>query len=155
MSVNRISAAMEKTQREAVMAAIETIKNNLPFLIELTPDERQDMLKFGNKNRSFVVKAMELAEQNQTILPRYFNVQEMKKDVSLVESLYPIHQALTTLMEHVDDTYFAAGSEAYTSALMVYDYAKSANVNKGGLDDVLGDLGKRFSRKVRAKVEAK
>ena len=26
---------------------------------------------------------------------------------------------------------------------------------KGGLDDVLGDLGKRFSRKVKAKAEAK
>ena len=43
------------------------------------------MLKFGEKNRSFVAKAMAVAEQNPGILPRGFDVDEMKADVKLLE----------------------------------------------------------------------
>ncbi len=155
MPVNRISASMNQAQADEVTKAIETINQNLPFLIDLTTGERQDMPKFGNKNRTFVVKALELAKQNPDILPRSFDVEEMKKDVELVEKLYPIHQAMTKLFEKIDDTYFAAGSEAYTSALHVYNYAKAANIAMGVLDDVLDDLGKRFARKSKPAEEKK
>ena len=49
----------------------------------------------------------------------------------------------------VDDTYFAAGSEAYAAALLVYQFAKIHNIASGGLDDTVGDLGRRFARKSR------
>jgi len=149
MPANRISASLTQAQRDAVMAAIDTISQNLPFLIDLSAEERRDMLKFGDKTRAFVVKTLELANQNPGILPANFNLEEMQKDVALLEALYPIHQALTNLFDKIDDTYFAAGSEAYSSALHVYTYAKAANVATGGLDAVLDDLGKRFARKAR------
>ena len=41
MQDNRIDAALSETDRAAVLAAIETIKTKLPFLIDLTPKERQ------------------------------------------------------------------------------------------------------------------
>ena len=43
----------------------------------------------------------------------------------------------------------AAGSEAYTAALLVYNYAKSSNVGTQGLDGVLDELGARFTRKAK------
>ena len=54
------------------------------------------MLKFGEKNRSFVAKAAIVAEQNPDILPRNFILDDMKADVSLVEDLYPLITALRT-----------------------------------------------------------
>jgi hypothetical protein len=44
---NRISAALTKTDREAVMDAITTIKTRLPFLIDLTADERKAVTQDG------------------------------------------------------------------------------------------------------------
>ena len=71
-------------------------------------------------------------------------VEEFRADVELVESLYPVHHAIEALSEKIDDTYFAAGSEAYAAALLVYQYAKLQNVATGALDDTLDDLGRRL-----------
>jgi hypothetical protein len=54
----------------------------------------------------------------------------------------------------VDDTYFAAGSEAYAAALLVYQYAKVHNVASGALEETLDDLGRRFARKARSNASA-
>jgi hypothetical protein len=55
----------------------------------------------------------------------------MRKDVQLFEAMYPIVVALTQLQELVDDTCVAAGSEAYASALQVYNYAKASGQGIG------------------------
>ena len=75
-------------------------------------------------------------------------------DVALVEGLYPLRNALETLYRKVDDSYFAAGSEAYAAALLVYQYAKLHNVASGALEESLDDLGRRFARKSRKSAPA-
>jgi hypothetical protein len=59
MSDNRVSASLSKEDREAVLAAFNTIKTKLPFLIDLTKDERVALPKMGDKSRAFVTKANE------------------------------------------------------------------------------------------------
>ncbi|WP_026736521.1 hypothetical protein [Fischerella sp. PCC 9605] len=148
MTANRISANLSKTDREAVMQAIATIKEKLPFLVDLTTEERKALPKLGDKSRAFVSKALEVAGQNPDFLPRSFDLDEMRRDVELFEALYPILLSLSQLQELVDDTFVAVGSEAYAAGLMVYNYAKASG--KGaGLDAALDDLGRRFARKAR------
>jgi len=144
MPVNRVNATLAPAQLEAVRGALAVIYENLPFLIDLKPEERQGMLKFGEKNRTFVSKAAAIAGQNPDILPRSFSLEDMQAHVSLVEDLYPLIAAVTNLLGKLEDTHFAAGSEAYTAALLVYQYAKTANVASGVLEDALNDLGHRF-----------
>jgi hypothetical protein len=148
MADNRLSANLSQTDREVVMQAIATIREKLPFLIDLTPEERRYLPKLGDKSRAFVTKALEVATQNPDFLPRSFDVDEMRRDVELFEALYPVLLSLTQLQELVDDTFIATGSEAYTAALAVYNYAKvSGNIT--GLDAVIDDMGRRFTRKPR------
>jgi len=116
MPFNRVNATLNPAQIAEIQTALGNIYANLPFLIDLKPEERQAMLKFGEKNRSFVVKAATVAEQNPDILPRNFNL---------------------------DD------SEAYSAALLVYQYAKTANVATGVLENALNDLGHRFAKHPR------
>ena len=146
MPFNRVNATLNPAQIAEIQTALGNIYANLPFLIDLKPEERQAMLKFGEKNRSFVVKAATVAEQNPDILPRNFNLDEMKSDVSLIEDLYPLVTAVSNLLGKLEDTYFAAGSEAYSAALLVYQYAKTANVATGVLENALNDLGHRFAK---------
>ena len=145
---NRISAALTKTDREAVMDAITTIKTRLPFLIDLTADERKALPKMGDKSRAFVSKALEVATQNPDFLPRSFDLEEMRKDVQLFEAMYPIVVALAQLQELMDNTYTTVGSEAYAAALQVYTYAKASGQG-AGLDSVVDELGQRFARKAK------
>jgi hypothetical protein len=128
MPDNRISASLSKADREAVMQAIATIREKLPFLIDLTTEERRTMLKMGDKSRAFVSKALEVGTQNPDFLPRAFNLEEMRRDVELYETLYSVLLSLTQLQELVDDTCIAAGSEAYTAALAIYNYAKASGI---------------------------
>jgi hypothetical protein len=153
MPDNRISAALTQADRQAVLAAVNTIREKLPFLIDLTPDERRTLLRMGDKSRGFVAQALTVAEQNEDILPRSFDVAEMRKDVDLLAALDPIMASLSQLSELVEDTYMAVGSEAYASALLVYQFARAAG--KGAaLDGALDALGQRFARKSKAAAGA-
>ena len=153
MADNRISANLSASDRLAVMDAIATIRQKLPFLIDLTTEERKALPKLGDKSRAFVTKALEVGTQNPDFLPRSFDLDEMRRDMQLFEALYPILLSLTQLQELVDDTAVAVGSEAYAAGLMVYNYAKASG--KGtGLDSMVDDLGRRFARKTK-KVPAK
>jgi hypothetical protein len=148
MATNKVSARFSPADREAVMQAISTIRQKLPFLIDLSTEERKALPKLGDKSRAFVSKALEIAAQNPDFLPRSFDLDEMRRDIELFEALYPILLSLTQLQELVDDTSVAVGSEAYAAGLMVYNYAKASG--KGaGLDSMVDDLGRRFARKAK------
>lgn len=146
MAESKVSAKLSPTDKKAVMDAINTIKEKLPFLIDLTTEERKSLPKLGDKSRAFVSKALEIAAQNPDFLPRSFDVDEMRRDIELFEDLYPILLSLSQLQELIDDTSVAVGSEAYAAGLMVYNYAKASG--KGaGLESMIDDLGRRFARK--------
>ncbi|MBD6614916.1 hypothetical protein FNW02_03370 [Komarekiella sp. 'clone 1'] len=146
MAKNQISANLAPADQEAVMQAITTIHEKLPFLIDLTTEKRRAMLKMGDKSRAFVSKALEIATQNPDFLPRSFDLEEMRRDLALYEALYPVLLSLTQLQELVDDTYIATGSEAYVAALAVYNYAKASG-DVAGLNIAIDEMGRRFYRR--------
>ncbi len=146
---NRIDVVLPDLDLADVLKAFDTARSKLPFLVDLSPEERKTMLKMGDKNLDFVTKALELATQNQEFLPRSFDVEEMKADVDLLRGLVSVMTKLQPLYDLVDDTYMLVGSEAYMAALEVYRYAKQAHLGDG-LDPLLDSLGKKFARKTSA-----
>ena len=143
-----ISATLSTTTRDEILVNINAIKQQLPFLIDLTTDERRGLSKMGDKSSAFVTKALEVATQNPDFLPRSFSVEEMRKDVELMQMLQPILMVINQLQDLVEDTYMQVGSEAYTAALNVYTYAKNSPSGTA-LEGVAEDLGRRFARKPR------
>lgn len=148
MTDNRVSASLSDADRRAVLAAVQTIREKLPFLVDLTPDERHRLPKMGDKSRAFVEQALTIATQNPDVLPRSFDVEEMRKDVELMDALRPFAAALAQLYELVDDTLLEVSSEAYAAALAVYQYARAAGKGSA-LDDLLEGMAQRFARKSR------
>lgn len=148
MGINQISATLTQADRDAALAAISTVKENLSFLIDLTVEERKALPKMGDKSRAFVLKALEVATQNPDFLPRSFDLEEMRKDVQLFEAMYAIVVAVTQLHELLNDTHMTVGSEAYSAALQVYNYAKASG-HGAGLEAVVDELGQRFARKTK------
>jgi hypothetical protein len=146
MTTNRVSATFNAIDRQAVMAAIETIKQAMPFLVHLTQEERKALPKIGNRGRGFILNALDAAQQHTDCLPRSFQVEEMQKDVRLMEDLYPVLMAITQLQSLVEDTHLVANCEAYTAALRVYDSVK-AHDDLPGMNIVVEQLKQQFARR--------
>ena len=68
MTAHRVNASMNPAQLQAVRDVLNNIFQYLPFLIELKPEEQLAMAKFGEKNRSFVVKPLAIDKQYPDIL---------------------------------------------------------------------------------------
>ena len=145
---DNISATLTAETRDEILTKINTIKQQLPFLIDLTTEERRSLTKMGDKSSAFVTKALEVATQNPDFLPRAFNIEEMRKDVELMQMLQPILMVINQLQDLIEDTYMQVGSEAYSAALNIYNYAKNSP-SGSALEGVAEELGRRFARKPR------
>jgi hypothetical protein len=144
------SRSLSLQDREAIMNAIATIQTTMPYLIDLTQEDRKALPKLGDGSVAFVRKATELAGQNSDFLPRSFDVGAMKQNFELWEQMAGVMLALNQLQELMDDTFVAAGSKAFTDALMVYQYAKAV-ADTGTLESSVVEMGQRFARKSRKK----
>ncbi|MGD8779698.1 MAG: hypothetical protein PVH88_12135 [Ignavibacteria bacterium] len=147
MSKNIVSAALEQTDLDEILTSLSSIETKLSFLVDLSIDEKRQLAKFGDKSVAFVNKALELVNRTDEFLPRSFDVEEFRKDAELYNKLYSILQPMRMLLEKLEDTQTLAGSEAYSSALLVYQHAKMSKNTLGGLESIVDDLGKRFIRK--------
>lgn len=148
MLPNRISAELSDADRDEVLAAIETIKKKLPFLVTLSKKEAKSLPKAGAKTRDFSVKTLEVATQNPDIMPRNFNLEEMRKDVELYQAFESIYLAMLQLMEGISSTYMLIRSETYSGGLMIYTQSKLQGKELGleAANDMLAQL---FARKFK------
>lgn len=155
MIPNLVSAELSDADQADIMAAINTIREKLPFLVSLTASDRRAMAKMGDKTRAFVEKSMKFATHHPDYLPRLFDFEEMRRDVELFATLYPILMSLIHLQELVQDTYTVVGREAYAAARVVYKSAK-ANGQGAGVDASIAEMGRRFSYKpIKSQPEVK
>lgn len=146
MNNDLVKGDLYADQQNAVLGLIGQIQSLLPFLIDLNAEERRALPKLGDKSRAFVDQGLVLAVQNPGILPRNFDLDEYQRDVTLVRQLEPLVLALAQLQGRLEDTFLAAGSDAYSQTLLVYQAAKLAGKN-GALEQHLDGLSRRFARK--------
>jgi hypothetical protein len=144
MPYQNISAVLTDADLAAIQESIVTLESKLPFLISLSVDEKRKRVKMGDKSLAFVENCLSVSQQNPDILPASFAKDEFEKDVVLLRQLGKVLLPLQQLSEKVSDTNAALGSEAMQSALMVYDYAKSAQKHNAGMKTVVDQLGQRF-----------
>jgi hypothetical protein len=148
---NQIHATLTAEQMTAISSSIETIRQNLPFLVDISGEEIRRLAKAGDLSEAFLQKALTIAEQSPEILPRNFAIEEFRSDMALSASLGEISLALKQLLERIGNTSIVARSDAYGHALLVYECSKR-NAEQG-LAAVTRDLGQRFARKASPKKE--
>ncbi|MDR1335310.1 MAG: hypothetical protein LBK22_00590 [Tannerella sp.] len=118
-----------------------------PYLMSLTPEERRDMLKMGNKTLSFVEKAQAYAHQYPQLCPSYLNLTGFDTDMTDATGLRRVHITAKQLSDNIDDTVMIAGSEAFQTALIFYNAVKAAAAQDiPGAKEVYADLKTRFPR---------
>jgi len=142
---NRISVTVSEEALANINKAIAAINENLPYLINLTPAERHQMAKMGDKTLAFVNKAFEYANQNPKIVPSFLDLNEFAKDSAAVTNLKKVLIPIEQLSEKLSDTNLMAGSEAYMAALAFYNAVKgAAKAGEPGMKSIYDDLQSRF-----------
>jgi len=71
MSYQNISAAVSAADLQAIKEAIAVIQQKLPFLINLSSDERKGIYKAGPNSLSFVQNALQAAQNNPNISQKF------------------------------------------------------------------------------------
>ena len=142
MLENRIDASVTAADIQAALEAVALIRTKLPFLLDLTINQRMSLPKLGDGSRAFVQKALEIAKLNPDILPRSFDIARMERDLELFFELMPVLTAVAQLHELLDDTLMQIGSEAMSAALWIYRQVQATP----GMDAERSDLSERFAR---------
>jgi len=151
MPYQNINATLSPEDVQAIKAAVDTIVQKLPFLVNLTPKERKALFKAGPDSVSFLQNALSAAQDHPGILPVNFNTSEFKNDVDLFTVMTDIGTVIASLASEVDDTRLAVGGEAMQEASQVYTYVKAAAKTTPGLKPVAEQLGERFRQAKRKK----
>jgi hypothetical protein len=116
-----------------------------PYIVALTPAERHELPKMGEKTISFVEKAYDFAQQNPNLVPPYLDLDLFGTDFEDAHGLWTLVNSMRQLEENASDTEMTAGSEAYQAALVFYKSVKMAAAQDiPGAKAVYEELKTRF-----------
>ncbi|HEY0943627.1 MAG TPA: hypothetical protein VGD81_00105 [Opitutaceae bacterium] len=140
-----MSASLAAADQAAALQAIATLREKLPFLIDLTPEQRRHLPKMGDKSRAFVERTLQACQANGAVLPPTFDVAEFERDLALWLALAPVVAQVTQLQELLEDTLIAVGSDLYAASLVGYGYLKLSGAG-AGLDELRAAMSARFRK---------
>jgi len=123
---NLISTTISQNKIDEITAAIERINDQLPSLITLTKEEFSSMPKVSYQNIDFIHEVLEFADTYPEMVPEHINVQEIRKDLELIESISAILKPMKRLVKKLEDSALLAGSEAYVPSLAIYNSVKTS-----------------------------
>jgi len=143
---NRISVKISTDDKTAIDNAIKVIETTLkPYLIALTPEERQFLPKAADKTVTFLNKTKEFMESNSDLMPSFIDKEEYIIDLDATEKLHEYFTVLHQISSMLNDSMMLSASEAYVAALSYYGNAKNAaKMNIPGAKEVYEELRKRF-----------
>ena len=144
MSNPNISASLTSAQKTTIKNNLAAITAILNFLVNLTPKQRITLFKMGPKSVSYVQLALQIAQNNPSILPSGFNVPEFAKDVTLSADLMDIESVSKPLAEGISDTLLAVGTEAMKQANQIYALVKVAAKSDANMDTLRKQLAERY-----------
>lgn len=118
-----------------------------PYLLALSPDERQALPKMGDGTQPFVEKALDYTISAPQFAPPYMDTEGLANDMKVHEQLIPLLREVRSLCNGLDDTTMQAGAESYMCSLTYYNSVKMAvKLDIPGAKTILDDLSKRFEK---------
>jgi hypothetical protein len=147
MSLNKISAEIPQETVTTVIQSIKDAKDSLPFLVDLTDEERTRLAKMSRKNLDFVDKSLLHASNYPQYVPPYLDLVEFKKNMELRKPLYRIQAELASFREKLRDTLLLAESDAHTVARVFYKIVKAAaKEGEEAAEEIAKDLAFHYKK---------
>lgn len=142
---NRISATLSATDKTAILTKLGEIKALLPFLINLTKDERIQLPKLGAASLAFDEQCASYMASAPNLVPPFVDPAEVTKDRTLRIAVSDLFREFKKLCEQLDDTLLLIGSEIWMADLSFYQTVRqAARRDVVGADTVYDELKERF-----------
>lgn len=135
--------SLTDAQRDEILNRVTAIREALPFLESLAPEEQRRLAKMGNKSRAFVADAVEAGVQNPSMLPREVDPEALRSKLEFVDQLRSVAVAVRQLDELLSDTIIVRGAEMYETARLIYQLLRIRRPTEG-LDSQRQQLAQRF-----------
>ena len=145
MNQNLVDINLTADALTAVDNALSALEASLVPLVALTPDQRQQLVKMGDKSEAFCRQAGHVFAENPGILPGSFDLPGYQRDLAALDALRPRLLRLSKLYQRAQDTDMALGSDLMANALQGYAFLKVAGKGQG-LDEMRRMLSARFAR---------
>lgn len=152
---NRVTAAIPPADLARALDLLKQARALLePYLHPLTPDERKNMVKMGDKSVGFMTKLLDYAANSPAFVPAFVNFDELKQDVGTATDLAPVEQFAAQLALDLGSTVLLAGSEGMTQASPVYQNIRFlAQQQQPGAQLAYDDLRQRFPGRPAKKAD--
>lgn len=145
MSQNLIDVDFTADTLGGIDTALSQLETLLDPLIALTPEQRRQLNKMGDKSEAFCRLAMDVFSENPGVLSRNFDLDGFRRDLRTLDALRPRLLRIGKLQQHLQDSEMALGSDLMASALEGYAFLKVAGKGEG-LDNMRKMLSARFTR---------
>ena len=144
MTQNLISLDLGVDDIAAIDKALEILEARLDRFVVLTPDQIRHLNKMGDKSEAFCRQAAVVLEENPQLIPPGFSVAELRQDVTDLDLMRPRFLRLRELLQKVDSTEMALGSDIINAALEGYGYMKMGG-KSAGLDGLRESMSVRYT----------
>lgn len=153
---NRVSAVLGDAEIAELRTQIAALRARLPFLVNLSPQDRKELPKLGDKTVGFDEKCQTYMESNPEFLPGFVDTAELDRDRALRSQMLRIAPDLLLLAEQIEDTLTVLGSEIVMVDFAYYQGVREA-ARRGlpGAQLIYDDLRTRFPGPGRASLKTK
>lgn len=153
MGQNLVSVHLDAAQWARIDELLDELERAFaPAVVVLAPGHRRRLMKMGDASEPFCRRAASAMRDHPDIVARAVDLDELARDFASHEALVERRMRFDRLMEKLDDTGVALGSDIMTASLKGYALLKL--IGDGiGLDGLRRDLGRRFSRRRRPRGE--
>jgi hypothetical protein len=122
---NKINFTITAETITQVNEGLATISSALkPYLLALSPEERQELPKMSDKTLPFVNKALDYLSRVPEFAPPYMDVEGLQNDMAVYNQLMPLLRQVRILSDNLDDTVMQAGGESYMAKSIADDLSK-------------------------------
>mgnify|MGYP006982688681 CR=1 FL=1 len=125
MRQNIASLVIDAETLKAIDGTLATLEKLLEDFIELSAEQRRELLKLGPKSEVFCRETLSVMERSPGALPVDFDMDAVREDREALDQVRPILSRLRMLTSRANDTEMALGSDLYKAALDGYRFAKA------------------------------
>jgi hypothetical protein len=152
MTQNLIDLVFTDAQLDAIDGALDILDANFDGLIALAAVQRRRIYKMGSNSEPFCRQAVMVLAQNPQIVPPTLDVEQAQADLVALEQLRTRSIRLKRLMERIDDSEMALGSDVLAVARTGYKLIQVVGAQHG-LGPALRELEPRFQRAGRSRPD--
>lgn len=141
MPYGNITPVFDAETLTLALADIAQLKARMPFVVNLTYNEKKNYLKLGPGNTRFIEQSLNHIQNNPKLQLPFIDIAEWQNDWEVFKRLDNLYREIKSLEEAVNDTRIALEKECMVQALAFYRVVKlAASQNVPGTDSIVQNL---------------